>query len=124
MWLAWLAAGGSGCESCDFSFGPIPLTVGVSPYDVVATVTVCQGDDAEVCQTLTTAEVTTAYGTAAIAPGTAEGWVSWDGYLTCRYPDLVITASAPGCEPDEVFVEGGDPGEGDPIAVELSLRCG
>lgn len=34
------------------------------------------------------------------------GWVSWEGYVQCRRPDIDVEVDAPGCEPWSDSLEG------------------
>jgi len=106
------------CEGCDFSFGPIPITVDVEvPDDREVTVTLCAED--QTCQLLQRSSGVTAggyplawtatgdTGTAAVPKGSGSfvGLVGWHGYLTCKVPALEITVEADGCEPEVVLTE-------------------
>ena len=123
--------GHAGCEGCDFSFGPIPLVVRVTPEDAEATVIVCDEEDEAVYCTTLGAPVDTGLGvdtalavdTGESVPGTLSSSVGWDGYISCRYPELEIDVTAPGCEPVHVSVPRQRPPEG-AITVDVALDCG
>ena len=118
-----VALAGAGCESCEFSFGPIPLVIDVLPDDVLAEVTVCEGEGA--CRTLdpaTASSTSTPYGATAPA-GAWVTYVGWDEGLVCRYPELQITVTAPGCRPGVIEVPKSKPDE-DRIDVTILLDCG
>lgn len=106
----------AGCESCDFSFGPIPIEVVVSP-EVPARVTVCAEDQG--CSTVDTGVDTGMSG----EPGAAEFFVSWHGYTQCRQPALEILVVADGCAPRTVNVERMKHDETSGH-IEVALDCG
>jgi hypothetical protein len=92
------ALANAGCESCDFTFGPIEVTVVVTP-DVPARVTLCAEEQG--CQTADTAADTGMSGEA----GAAEFFVGWHGYTQCKQPALEILVVAEGCATRSVAVE-------------------
>lgn len=104
----------SACESCDFSFGPIPVTVSWTPEDRPATVEIC-GEEA--CFDVASGA------DPSWPPGQIQTHTGWDGYAVCRYPALVVTVEAEGCEPGVVEHERRRPGEGGPIELAVELAC-
>lgn len=123
--LLWvLTLGHAGCESCDFSFGPIPFEIRVTPADAGATVIVCSEDGKELhCGTFgPTPDTGTSWNPTPTPPGTFRSVVGWDGYVACRYPELEVDVTAPGCAPAHVFVPRQKPPEG-VLLVEVTLDC-
>lgn len=123
-WFLAAMLGHAGCEGCDFSFGPIPLVIRVTPEDAEATVVICDEEDEEVyCTTLgANADTGGTVDTGVSVPGTLESSVSWDGYVTCRYPELEIDVTAPGCAPVHLSVPRQRPPEGG-ITLDVALDC-
>src|SRR5690606_8917928 len=98
------------CEGCDFSFGPVPVRVELSPA-VSGEVTVCPEE--QPCRTVEAVD------------GVASTEVRWQGYMVCRHPELHVSVDAEGCAPADVIVERVVPPEDDPIArVPIALDCG
>jgi hypothetical protein len=120
----------AGCESCDFSFGLIPVTVAVTGTDEVAQVTVCAEEQPCVVVTTlpafptdtTTTPIYTADGRA-LGPGDAYADVHWQGYTTCRVPAMTITVEAPGCAPATLHTDEARPDDADTDHV-IALDCG
>ena len=54
---------------------------------------------------------------------TWRGLSGWEGYVTCRVPDLWFTAAVDGCAVREVHVPGGKGRDHAPIVAGLVLRC-
>ena len=103
--LAMLAvvplAADTGCESCGFSFGPIPVHVALTPREVHAKVTLCTELDDD-------CEARSIDGT--LAPGgitdeDLEFAVDWQGYAACRVPEMRVLVEAEGCASHTVLLE-------------------
>ena len=106
----------AGCESCDWSFGPIPILVTVSP-EVPARVTVCAEDQS--CETIDTGVDTGMSG----EPGAAEFFIGWHGYTQCRQPALEILVVADGCTPKTCLVERQKHSDTSGL-IDVTLDCG
>jgi hypothetical protein len=113
----------TGCEGCDFSFGPVPVHVIVTP-DVRATVTLCpRTDPCEVAVTESTDTGLGGYCDYGPDGNVASFCVGWQGYVTCLYPQLEITVGAEGCETQHVSVPARRPRDDFGVEVEVALDC-
>ena len=110
-------AADTGCESCDFSFEPIPVHVALTPREIHAKITLCtELDDA--------CEARSIDGT--LAPGgitdeDLEFTVDWQGYAACRVPEMRVRVDAEGCASHTVLLERHRPADNDMPGVEIPV---
>lgn len=140
--LAALALHASGCESCDFSFGPVIVEVSTTPIDRAVTVTVCPED--EICRTITLpaadgdtdsdtdSDINESADPNPDAPGPggpAVFEVGWHGYGVCKLPEMTVRVEAEGCAPIERHFKRRRPDHSEDdrilsgLAVTVDLEC-
>jgi len=121
--LPFLLVGLSGCEGCDFSYGPLPLMYTVTLVDAQGEPTAgpLRHGLVEYCDT---------DGSCGSAPlslrarSTVHGSVGWEGYVTCRVPDVTVWVTVEGCEPTEDLVRGSEAtGGSGALTGGTVLRC-
>jgi hypothetical protein len=111
------------CESCDFSFGPIPVTVQATLQDSTGQ-PITDGRSVDVSLCTGEGEESSCEVGVILSGAPFETFVSWDGYLSCRRPALNATLSALGCTTQTVSLEETRHSEvKDVTLLQVSLVC-
>lgn len=133
--LSTLLFHGVGCESCEFSFGPVVLAVPVNPVNRPVTVTVCAEE--QICETVVLPADDGTPPDPDLPPMEDEPqpgepatfFLQWHGYGACKIPEMTVTVSAEGCETVEIHRDRRRPSRSEDdrilafVEVPVTLEC-